>query len=141
MMDMASNKHLTSWKVLLSAKGVAITTLFRVCNDKALVPTHPIDNFASLSLRSNDEKLSLPRADFLLCIRASKIAEQMAVSRSRLCVGPLMTTLSNAVIMECTPSWRIVLYSLGIVTSLDSSECFIKQLITEREQATKGEFV
>ena len=140
IIEMASKKQLASWKVASAAKNIAITKLFPVCNDKALVPAGDIDNFASLSLQSDSGKGCLPRADFVLSIRALKVVEQIAVSRSRLCVGPLTETLSVAGIMECTPSWRSVLHSLGIVTSLGRSESFRKRLIAEREKATRGAF-
>ena len=140
IIEMASKKQLASPKVASVAKNIATTKLFPVCNDKALVPAGDIDNFVSLYLQSDCGKVCLPRADFVLSIRALNVIEQIAISRSRLCVGPSTETLSIAGIMEYTLSWRSVLHSLGIVTSLDRSESFHKRLIEEREQARRGAF-
>ena len=84
---MASNKRLASWRVIASAKK-AVAQLFSVYSSPGEVPSTEFNEFAQRSLQNREDDL-LPRADFLLCLRALKVLEQYFFSCSRLSVGPL----------------------------------------------------
>ena len=135
---MAPNKHLASWKVAASESGKNISELFPVCNDREQLPISDLDNFAHRSLNCSEYLHFIPRCDFLLCLRALKLIEQIAFSRSRLAIGPLQMTLSIACILETSSSWTSVFHALGIVTSYDSTEKLRKRLVAEREQSCEG---
>lgn len=81
-----------------------------------------------------------PCAELLVCLRALKVIEQVVSSRSRLCVGPLQTSTSIAVILECSPSWTSVLHSLGVLMSYGAIEDFKKGLISKHEEDENGAF-
>lgn len=121
IMDMASNKKLGSWNVASAEERITFRKLFPFCNDTAQDPTTDVENVESVRMRLYEKEDRMSREDHSLCIRALKVVKQMAVSRSRFSVGPLISTLSIAGIMKCTPFQRSLLHSLGIATSLDNS--------------------
>ena len=137
---MASNKQLASCKVAAYESGKTISELFPVCNDRERLPICDLDNFAHRSLHRSEYLQCIPRCDFVLCLRALELIEQIAFSRSRRAIGPLQMTLSIAGILETAASWTSVLHALVVVTSYDSTEKLRKRLVAEREQSCKGAF-
>ncbi|PXF47001.1 hypothetical protein BWQ96_03191 [Gracilariopsis chorda] len=141
ILEMASEKQLLSWKVAAAAIGKKVVDMFPVLNDFTNIPREEFDNFAQQRfVHKRADETGLRRVDFLLCIRALKVIEQMTYSQSRLRIGPLTMTLSIAGIAESSPSWTSVLHSLGLATSYDAMESFKKSLIAKREQSTRGAF-
>ncbi|PXF42222.1 hypothetical protein BWQ96_08050 [Gracilariopsis chorda] len=139
LLDMASNKQLAVWKVEAAARKKKFRNIFPISNDARSLPAEQLNNFVAI-FRSSKKTELISRADFMLCMRVLKVIEQMVMSRSRVCVGPLTTMLSIAGIIEFTASWRSVLHALGLVTSYDRAETFRRRLISKREQAERGAF-
>lgn len=101
---MAPNGQLASCKVVPGVKDEAFIEWFPVCNRNDRLTIDDLGTFAERSLSYKDSINCLPRSDFLICIRALKVTEQVFLIRSRLSLGPPSVTLSAARIMESIPS-------------------------------------
>ena len=140
ILDMASNRQFASWKIRASSKGLHVDDMFPISNDASQLPREDIDNYSKCLLHKYSEDRIITRADFLLCLRAFRVLEQIVFSRSRVSIGPLMMTTSIAGIMESSASWTSTLHCQGIVVSYDTTEQFRKDLIAEREESCDGAF-
>ncbi|PXF47487.1 hypothetical protein BWQ96_02818 [Gracilariopsis chorda] len=129
VIQMASARKKSSWKVAAAVAEMQPSKMFPLCNSAEVLPKPSIEEYFSSS------NSGLNRANIVLCIRILKFIEQLVFARAKSVAGPLTFCLCLARIVEIFPSFRSVQNSLGLCLSYNLTEEYRFRLVSEVENA------